>query len=242
MTKQKNIMLSGRVANVIFYEFRGIPCSRAMPAKVRQSKATKASAKQFGKASRLSKLLRSELVSVLPDPKDKKMMYRLNTALLQWLKTTGPDNSGLITRLPFIEGFQFNEATSITERLRLPLTTDWVEPGKVMLNIPQLVPAKDIAVPAGTKTVSWQIAVASCKVNSLPAITGNYVTAIDMTYNNDNLGAEKIELPISLKPGEIAVVALGLKYTVIKKNLPMVITDKRWQPADIIGAFFMNSK
>jgi len=237
MARQKKVILSGRIANVIFYEFRGKPCARATPARVKQTKATKASARQFGKASCMSRLLRSGLDSVLPDPKDKPMMYRLNNALLQWLLNYKPARNKLTTDLPFIDQFEFNEESLLSERLKLPLTIDWTKPGKIILDIPKLNPRRDITAPAYTETVHWKIAVTSCS-DDLTAVPRKYTTAVDMEYNDKLITVKRITLPFNVQKDEITVVAVGLNYEAAKRGSLQLVRDKQWLPVGVIGGCF----
>jgi hypothetical protein len=237
MARQKTNNLSGKVANVIFYEFRGIPCARSSPVKVRQTKATKASAEQFGKAVSIASMLRSGLHTLLPDVKDKDMMYRFNNALLQWLRSSKTDKSTIATELPFINEFQFNEKSALDTRLKLPLTIDWKTPGKIILTIPRLNPERLIVAPADTQTVNWQIRVTGCTLD-IGKFTGNYSTGFDMEYGSSFIPAQQVQLPFVIKPASITVVAVGLKYTATKKGTFQVIEDKRWLPAGIVGACY----
>jgi hypothetical protein len=241
MARQKKIILSGRVSNIIFYEFRGIACARTRPARVRQTKATKSSAKQFGKAVRMSRVLRSGLDFILPDPRDKSMMYRLNNALLQWLLQTKP-GSKLTTDLPFISGFEFNEESLLTSRLKLSLTIGWTTRGKIIVDLPEFVPVRDIAAPAYTKRVHLKIAVTGCSVDDLTAVPRSETTIVDMEYNDKPIAAKRIGLPFTVRAGEIAIVAVGLNYEAAKKGIVQLVNDKRWLPVGIAGNCFKTSK
>ena len=55
MALQHKAFVTSSAGNVIFYEFRGKPCARAGPTRVRQTKATKSVATLFGKVARYSK-------------------------------------------------------------------------------------------------------------------------------------------------------------------------------------------
>ena len=237
MASQKNNHLSGLLGNVIFYEFRGKQCARSRPGRVKQSEAAKISSEQFGRASKISAKLRSGFHELLPDTKNKNMMYRLNKVLFQWLRNGDPVDSA--QGFSFIDQFQFNEKTSLTEKLKLPLTIDWDEPGRIIVNIPKLLPSRDIAAPAGTETVQWQIAAVSCKIFDHNKFEGDYaVRTIDIIYNEEPVPANKIELPFILKPGLLTVVGLAMKYKVAAKGTSVPVNDERWLPAGIIGTKF----
>jgi hypothetical protein len=237
MAKQDKIFLSGQVGPVIFYEYRGIPCARSQATKVRQTRATKNSAKQFGKAVHIAKMLRAGLGSLLPDAKDIDMRYRFNNALLQWLRNDMPANGSADTDLPFIDSFEFNKESELSGRLKLPLSIDWTKPGTILLTIPRLDPAQVITAPAYTQTVHWQITVTGFSM-SKDEVTESYSVKMDMDYNKGFIATKQLSLPFVLKPGDITIVALALKFSAEKKGTVQVITDKRWLPAGIVGACY----
>jgi len=85
MAKAPDLGFTGRVGNLIFYNVNGNKYVRTMPSKVRQTKATKAKASEFGKASTLGSLIRSQMLPIVANPKDLKMQTRLVSAVYQWL-------------------------------------------------------------------------------------------------------------------------------------------------------------
>ena len=87
MARITDIGLSGSLGPLVFYKNQyGTPCSRTRPARVKLSKASRETARLFGIASSMSAVIRRDLISLLPPEKDLKIMYRLNTVLLEWLK------------------------------------------------------------------------------------------------------------------------------------------------------------
>jgi len=232
MALQKTVFVTGKLANIIFYEFRGTPCGRTMPAKVRQTKATKASARQFGKAATLSKLLRQLLTPVLPDPLNKKMMYRLNATLAKWLRRD-KSNAGL----SHLEGFEFNMEALLKEKVRKSLSIDWTTKGKVILKMPELVPVRDIAAPVNTRELHWQIMVASISHNKIPTVRNSYTNSINMVYYNEPRAAENLSMPFVINSGDLAVVAVALQYTSERKGDLVIVDDNRWKPAMILGSY-----
>ncbi len=85
MARQRTIYVTGKIANLIFYQWKGIPCSRIMPSVVHQTTATKASAGVFGQATRISKYLRESLQGFVPDYKDKPFTFKMNEEVRRWL-------------------------------------------------------------------------------------------------------------------------------------------------------------
>ncbi len=234
MARITKVFSSGTIGPVITYEFRGTLCARAKPAFVRQSKATKASANLFGRASRLSRLLREGLESVLPDPREKDVMYRLNNTLFRWLQADMPPPS-LTTADPLsITSFEFNKESELSARLKLKPGVAW-KPGKIVIKIPTLNPSESVKAPAHTKTVYWKFCIAGCSLTDSND-TWNAQATIEMPYiNNREIQEQEIELPFKKRAKSLTVVALGLSFMTAKKAGLTTIADKQWLPCGVLA-------
>ena len=100
-----DVGFSGRIANLIYYKMYGKTYVRSAPSKVKQTKATKAKATIFGRASVLGKVIRGQLRSVIPFPSDHKMQIRLVSAIIQWLNAM----RGKTVDMSFMNEFDFIE-------------------------------------------------------------------------------------------------------------------------------------
>ena len=120
MPSQINVQLTGRIKNLICYKVGDKYYTRTAPGKVKQTKATKKRATEFGKASGMGKCMRQQLLPVIPFPADNKMQTRLVSVLFQWLRA-GYDPGQPCNDVSFIKDFQFTEGYSIKERWMIPL-------------------------------------------------------------------------------------------------------------------------
>lgn len=96
MPSQINLQITGRIGNIVFYKRGDKYYSRSVPGRIRQTKATKKCATEFGKASGAGKILRQQLLPVIPFPADNKMQTRLVSDLCRWF------GRGLIRNNPVI--------------------------------------------------------------------------------------------------------------------------------------------
>jgi hypothetical protein len=242
MAKTTEIALSGSLGDLIFYKHLGISCARTRPARVRLSRATRRTASLFGIASAMSAAIRRELVSLLPAEKDPMIMYQLNTVLLQGLGTGLPEAGGLVTRMPFISLYPMIDQNPAWGKMRVDPEINWEEPGTVTLTLPALIPEKQLLAPPGTESVRMQIMALSCKVANPCLVSSSHATFVDITYNREEQEASRLALPLTQLPGEVALLVLGLKYTVASAENRAVCTKKDWQPVDIIGAAYLPVK
>ncbi len=237
MGKQTNLVYRGTQGNLIYYERQGGYYIRTKPVQVNQTIATKASAGKFGKAVSASKNIRAALAPLLPDTKDRPMMNRLNAAIYKWLLEESLAVPAIDQPVTALTGFQFNEKTTLAERLKLTLATDWQQTGQVVLSIPAMNPLKKIAAPAHTLLVELQLMVVTCNMAD-QMIMATQTTTITIPYIAGNIPAQQIHLPVEIKAGYLAIIAGALKYNVQSKQGIMIDDKMQWKPAEIIDAVY----
>lgn len=237
MAKNPVINVQGAYMGVIFYKVKDKYFIRKPPEKVRQSKRTKINSGWFGKAVALSKSLRFALQNLLPDPKDRRTMYRLNNVLYQWLRTEPGLKQKGFQQIPKLDDFSLNNEYELTTVWKQPWKVNWEVAGKVTIMIPPVNPSEQIGAPSGTKSISLHIAVIGCKLEN-GAVTEHEIASTAIPYSDTQLGAVKIELPFTFESGVVAVAAVSLQYH-LKSETPSIQRNPlRWKPAGIIDAVY----
>ena len=236
MPSQINVQLTGRIQNLICYKVGDKYYARTAPGKVKQTKATKKRATEFGKASGVGKCLRQQLLPVIPFPADNKMQTRLVSVLFQWLRA-GYDPGQPCNDVPFIKDFQFTEGYSITERWMIPLQVTNPEPDLLELKIPVFVPAKSISAPAGTVSVKCNIAVGGCNVESGVA-TGGTSTSILYDYNEAIVPEQIVSLPVPTSAGSLIATAISFEYNFVKNGCLEKSRNKAFMPSGVVSAMY----
>ncbi len=234
MPSQINVQITGKIQNLVFYKRGDKYYARSVPGKVKQTKATKKRATEFGTASRMGKCLRQQLFPVIPFPADNSMQTRLVSALFQWLRS-GYDPAQPCDPVPFVNSFQFTERYSLTERWRVALQVTNPEPDLLELRIPAFAPVKSISAPAGTVFVKCIIAAAACDVKNGIA-TGGFSTSLEFNYNEEEVPEQMVSLPLPTPAGSLAVTAILLEYYSAKNGQPQKIANKAFMPAGMVNA------
>jgi len=232
MALQMETYISGRVNNLVFFKRAGTHMSRTMPAKVKLSAKTKICSGNFGIASACGKSLRQQLLPVLPFPKDRRMQIRFSGAIAKWLGATTATTITVNAAIPFVKGFEFNEATGIAERWKLPLIVDQPTAGLIEVHIPAFVPTQAIAAPVRTILVECTITAASCLLLNR-CQTGSDTININIPYNDDLINAQTISLAIASPVGTVIVTAVSLRY---KLSSGEYFSKPTFLPASIIDA------
>jgi hypothetical protein len=162
------------------------------------------------------------------------MRYRLNKVIQQWLHNGKPASGSDTVGFSFINDFQFSEKSSLLGKLRIQPSVDWSQAGKVVVNIPAMVPMRDMAAPSFTESVKWIIEVVSTSMNTTTheryAVSGR-----EITYNENAFDAEDLEISFPVKEAELVIVVLSLQYTVNRNGELRISDDEKWLPAAIIG-------
>lgn len=237
MPSQVNVQITGRIQNLVFYKMGGKYYARTIPARVKQTKATKKRATEFGKASRTGKAIRQQLFPVIPFPSDNKMQTRLVSALFQWLRSDSYDPKEPCDQVPSVSAFQFTEGSTIKERWRVPLKITVYEPGMLKLRIPAFVPVKSITAPSNTLFVKCNLAAAGCNVEKGIA-TGSFCTSLDFNYDHKEVAEQTISLHLPTPQGSLIVAALSLEYNFVKNGYLQKTMNTAFMPAEVVYAMY----
>jgi len=210
-----------------------------VPAKVRQTKATKARASQFGRAAAFGKAIREQLSSVIPNPKDNKMQTRLVSAVFQWLRSGKGQRAELISNLDLINAFNFSDqAADIQQRWKVALQVNNPSPGLLQIKIPAFLPKRSIVAPAHTISVICTIATAVCDTATGGAMGGSS-TELIFTYNATRVAAQTISIKLPTPDGSLIVAGASLVYMISKNGMAKKNINKAFMPAGIVDAIFI---
>jgi hypothetical protein len=211
MALQTTAYLSGKIDNVVFYKRGNTHIARSIPDEVKQSSATKKRSTNFGIAVSAGKALRQFLQAGIPFPKDKKMQNAFSGAISKWLKVSNVGGLAPENDLPFVNGFSFNESTSIEERWKTDIIVMRPSDDLMTIQIPSFIPTEAISAPAYTKMVKCSFTIAACQLNDATALGSDTVT-IQIPYNADMRDAQILSLPVRTGAGAIVVTVATLTY------------------------------
>jgi hypothetical protein len=226
--------MNGTAGNVVFYESRGKQVMRAKPGRIKQTKATKASAKDFGRAARFSRLFR-EVLEEYGKFNRLDQMCRMNRVLMKWISDSKDDPKMKNRMIQSMVGFELNPESELRRNFKVTTLIDFDQPEKILVTLPEIKPAEDISAPPWIDKV--QLNIISVRVNTnekmenraQPLYAHNKIIEID--YTKASIPEQQIELPQETIPDDIVLLAIGLTY--FKSS---VIKDKKWVPAGIVGA------
>lgn len=235
MALNKNDSLTGKMGPVVVYTLNGKQVVRARPRPHKKSKSSQQAAKQFGLASKISAQLRTQLYKTVHDIPQKNTRYRFDGVIREWLQNGKPASNSRISAFSSMQQFQFNEKSSLSERLRVQPSVDWVNAGKIMINLPAMVPMRDMAAPPNTASIQCIIEAARTLLKNQLIIKELPSAAINIKYSNKTINSQHIQIPFELKAGELIIAVMALRYIT---NNSRVLNDEKWMPAGVIGTFY----
>ena len=233
MAKPTIVNLSGSAGNLIFYSFRGTPCVRTRPSRVRQSRGTKASAMIFGWASQLSSILRGELSAIIPEIKVPQIRYRMDNAVLQWLMKY-EDTPGF-TNVPHLTNLSLNTKLDFPARMVKPIAVDWEQKNKLVLTLPAVKQDYGIFIPAKAVAIVWKFFVTNCILKTL-SVSSHYKIEVEIPVTEEGIPETRLELPFELKMNSINILASCLQYKVPGRMNQKILKDPKWMPSGILEA------
>ena len=236
MPSQLNVQLTGRIQNIIFYKRGDKYYARSVPYSVKQTKATKKRASEFGRASTLGKHFRHQLLPAIPLPADNGMQTRLVSALFQWLRS-GYNFSEPCEPVPYLHNFQFAEGDTISERWSAKIAVSHPEDNLLLITIPSFVPVKNISAPAGTQRVKCYLAVAACDVHTGQP-KGGFSTSLDFNYDAAGFPQQRIPVAIDTAAGNLVLTAVSLEYFSVNNGFLQKIAKKAFMPSGVVSAIY----
>ena len=230
---------TGKIGNLIFYNMYGKKFVRTMPSRVKQTKATKARATEFGKASTIGAGIRSGLNPVIPDASDRKMQIRLVSVVFQWLNQLSDVKSISEVQPGHLSIFSFREkGETIRGRWKVNINVGNPSPGLVEISVPAFTPMKSFEAPPKSVSVVGKIATVSIDVKS-GMMLGKSNTEMHFILDNESIAAQKISQELPTPKGCLIVTGMRLVFMNSKFANADPNTNKAYMPAEIVEAKYL---
>lgn len=239
MASSGGLPFSGRLGNLVFFQAKGKTFVRTWPSEIKQTKATKASAKVFGRASAIGAALRKQLLPALSLEPDNRIQTGFAAAIAKWLRAKENGIMEPESALSYIRNFQFTEGPSLYERWN----PNWIfynpSPGLLEMKLPEFIPAKSISAPAHTVSVICNIVAARCYMEKGKTVGNAVSTKLTIEYNDKPVPAQTISLKFPAPKSGLVVAAVSLTYMVLKSGYEQISKSKGFRPAAVVSAMYL---
>ena len=231
----KDVFVSGKIGNLIFYHRIGKNCVRVKRTHLKQTAATRVRGINFGIASKACKGLRSGLTATMPVQKDRSLQSGFCGAIAKWIGQSAVEDLMSTDAVPFVNTFAFTKEQPFNERFKIPLTVSQPQDNIVTVSIDTFIPTMQISAPAGTLLVTLVISVAGCLLKTGEP-SGNETHTLEIPFNDKPVPAQVLEFHLITPGGSITVTAARLIYKEFQYNTWTEIKNKNFMPASIIDA------
>jgi hypothetical protein len=237
MAKQREAKLVGTIGNVIFYNWEGEYCMRVKPGNVRRTEASVNSGLNFGKASRISRQVRTLIDEINPS-KSNIQAYRFNGAINKFISWKEKKDAAFIAmpkKLPFIYGFQFNEQADLSSITAVQPSIKSSDPGLTEISLLPFTPSRSLQAPAHTKSIFLKMMLIGISLEKAETdLLGKAV--LEIPYSNETYQPPVISIPASPKPGDLLIMVMAVKYMVSKNGEIELLNDKKKLPCGVVWA------
>ena len=196
---------------LIYANWRDIDYVRTKGNTGRQAPVVKEQAIRLGRASAISARLRASFKPLVPGKTDRKMMYRLNHALQQWLKTGQEGETAPLEKLPFLTGFSFHNDGTGSDQLEV-MSLGREADGNLILLIPAIYPSGPFSRYLTGGKISFSIIASSCNLTDLSDVKSTEVE-LECNYPGDAQTAQKVKIPLQAGAHKITAVAVSVNFS-----------------------------
>jgi hypothetical protein len=238
MARQRDSKLVGTIGNLIFYNHLGDYRMRTKPVSVKRSRASVHSGLNFGKASKISKQIRNQIVTINPSKSGSHTMYRFTGALnkyIGWQEKQDPASPVRRNGLPFIQGFQFNEQADLSSIMAIRVSINSPEPGLMEIRFAPFVPGEALQAPFHTDHILLKWVITS--TNLADVETGKPVMGeLRIPFVHELFQPPVISIPALTEPDNMMLMVLAVQYMVNKKNEIQLLGDFKKLPCGVVWA------
>ena len=235
MGKQTNIKLRGTVGNTIYYQWKGIHCTRTVPARVRQTGNTRKAASLFGVAVKSAATVRSLVKPLLPAVTDRAVIYALDGAFRKWLHTSPLESTAPADDLDPFEEFSFNPAARLGKLYSI-VEASRTNSSDVLISLPAFNPLQDVTAPRGTQRLGVEVMAVTLPFSSTEQ--ANCAGAkIMIPYTDAEVPAQQIQIAGVTGLKSLVLITMTVRYYK-SENSTVPINQVRWKPLSIVGSFY----
>jgi hypothetical protein len=232
MSIQLSSYLKAVFTNMIFYERPRKTCKKRPPISLEKFHANNTNTGDPIFCNKLSKSIRQSLAPHVSMLHQKSVQQQFTDCLQKWISGKNPASLNAANNLPYINGFDFNEDSSINERWKVRFKVEPVAENLLQLHIPAFVPWDTIAAPAQTTQIVCSITAASCNILQ-PVEQGCSHYSFIIPYDNHPLPARVIPLSIPSADGYLCITTMSLQYEL--KN-GKTYSRRAYMPCSVIDA------
>jgi hypothetical protein len=231
--------ITGRIGNTIYYKMGEKYYMRAAPRKYKQTKATKARAREFGKASGIGRIIRENLSNVIFNADDRSMQTKLVGKIFSWMQikemsaTPGhPQFNDLVT-------FKFSpRSPKLDNQLKEPIRTSNSTPSSLQIDIPALIPKQFFRASPRASDVSLRIETVMIDIEKAELIQA-FSQEVIFQFDDQQVDQQTIFQDLPATTNCLIITGIALVSYVDKINKTLLTSHKDQVPSKIVQAMYV---
>jgi len=238
MGRQIDSKLVGTINNLIFYNHQGDYRMRLKPQSVRRTPASIQSGLNFGKASKLSRQIRSLIAPINPSNTNSHSTNVFTGALnkyINWQAKQDSPSPALQKELPFITGFQFNGQSNLTSINAIRVSVNATRSESTEFRLAPFVPSEALHASLYTDHIVFKIILIAVNFTDLTTEkTG--MTEIKIPYGTEIFQPPVISLSATEISGKLTMMIMAVQYMLNQKKGIKILNDLKKLPCGIVWA------
>ncbi len=207
--EQVTTQVTGTFGDIICYQSRGRYIVRSKGNTGRQAPEAKMQAAILGKASGLSARFRKAFTDLIPEPKNRRLMYRLNNAFQQWLKTRPMESADRNESVPQFNGFTFNENNPLGAVFNSTMPVWKNESNQYFLQVPQFDSANPVAPLPFDGVIDIKVRVARTGIDSMDEVVQT-TSSLHIPYYGSTVPTQSLPIEVNILPGTLTLILVSV--------------------------------
>ena len=231
--------ITGRVGNTIYYKMGEKYYMRAAPRKFRQTKATKAKATEFGKASGVGRIMRENMSNVIFNADDRSMQTKLVGKIFSWMQIKETTSAPGHHQFNDLVTFKFSpRAPKLGNQFKEPIRFSNTSPSSLQIDIPALIPKQFFRVSPRASDVSLRIETVMIDIEKAELIRAFSREEI-FQFDDQPVDQQTIFQDLPTVTHCLIITGMALVSYVDKINKMLLTAHKDRVPSQIVHAIYV---
>lgn len=243
MAINQNGFLRGQVGNLVNRKLGNINVIQTKSGRpVKQSKATKDCASDFGVASKAAYTIRFGFIEIHQNLYDPQMINRLNKQVYRALRSNPDQLSGSMSMdhaiLKRLVGFQFNEKNHLEDYFYLDPEIQLNQEKQLSIQLPEFDILKTVRMTKDCHNIILHFQIVSFNFEKqTPEVIKSITMETAVNYKDPIVKAQQWTIDCSKSKNKIILIGFNIHYIVKNGSKEYLLNDKEFNTASIIGAF-----
>jgi hypothetical protein len=231
--------ITGKIGNIIYYKMGDKYFMRSAPRKYKQTKATKASANAFGKASGIGRIVRTNFSDIIFNAEDRSMQIKLVGKIFSWMQVKKFSSNPADDQFIDLVSFRFSpRAPKLNVQLKEPLRISNLSSSQMRIDIPALIPKDFFNVSPNSNDIGLRIATVMIDIQQVKLVHA-FKEEVFFHFDDKMVDEQTIVQDLPVATDCLILTGIALISYVDKTYKMLVTSNKDKVPAQIVHALYI---